>query len=53
MTLDYSIPGEVNISMIPYIEEIIRTFPEEIQGPASTPAADYFRDHILDKCERN
>jgi hypothetical protein len=28
MTLDYTVPGEVKISMIPYVEEILQLFAE-------------------------
>jgi hypothetical protein len=41
MQLDYSTPGECHISMIPYTDEVIKDFPEEIIGKAATPAADH------------
>lgn len=39
MTLDFSLPGEVIMDMVPYIGKIIGTFPEQITGVQSTPAA--------------
>ena len=41
MDLDYTVPGEVKISMIPYIENILKNFPEEIVGIAATPAGEH------------
>lgn len=41
MQLDYSEKGKCKIGMIPYTEEIINDFPEEIIGSAATPAADH------------
>ena len=41
MTLDYSTPGEVKISMIPYISETLVNFPEEITGSTTMSAADH------------
>ena len=41
MDLDYATPGEAKISMIPYVENIIQNFPEEIMGTVATPAAEH------------
>ena len=38
--LDFSMSGEVNIDMIPYIQKVINTFPEKITWMQSTPAGD-------------
>ena len=40
MNLDYTSPGEVKISMIPYIDNILKDFSEEIVGTAVTPGAE-------------
>ena len=39
MWLDYSIPGEVRISMEEYLRGVIDDFPEEITETPETPAA--------------
>ena len=44
MDLDYTIKGEVKITMIPYIKEMIKDFREYDPGPdkkANTPAAEF------------
>ena len=41
MNLDFSIPGEISIDMIPYINKIITAFPEKITRVQSTPASDH------------
>ncbi len=41
MNLDFSIPGEISIDMIPYINKIITAFPKKITGVQSTPASDH------------
>ena len=41
MDLDYTTPDAVKISMIRYIENIIKNFTEEIIGTAATPATEY------------
>ena len=41
MTLDYTIKGQVKVSMIPYIQNIIKELPKEIMSFASTPASDH------------
>jgi hypothetical protein len=39
MTLDFSKPGEVTITMIDYIKTILHDAPKEMRGSAATPAA--------------
>ena len=39
--MTYTIKGQVHVSMIPYIQDIIKEFPEEIVLSASTPASNY------------
>lgn len=39
MTLDYSVPGEVCISMPEYVKEVLSQMP--VEGEASTPAANH------------
>ena len=41
MALDYSITRQVQISMTPYIQNVIDAFPEPITTTAFTPAGDY------------
>ena len=41
MDMDFRAPGEVAISMIPYMQEIVDEFPDDIGTPANTPAADH------------
>ena len=41
VTLDYSGKGQVQVSMVPCIQNIIMEFPEEIISSASTPASDH------------
>jgi hypothetical protein len=41
MELDYSISGKVKIKMIPYLEEMLNEFPDEITTTRTTPAAEY------------
>ncbi len=41
MDLDFTLPGEVKISMIPYVQNILNKFLEEIGKSASNPAADH------------
>ena len=42
MDLDFENEGMVKVSKIPYVEEIIKTFPEEIGNSfANTPAAEH------------
>jgi len=38
MVLDYNIDGKVQISMNDYIEEMLKTLPEDISGEPSTTA---------------
>ena len=45
MHLNYTASGEVKISMVPYVQNIIKDFPEEIMSTANTPEAEYlFKD---------
>jgi hypothetical protein len=41
MDLDFTVPGQVKITMIPYLKGVIRDFPEEITGRAASAAADH------------
>ncbi len=41
MTLDYSRPGMVRVSMIPYIEKLLKQFPGDLCQPAPSLAADH------------
>jgi hypothetical protein len=41
MDLDFSVPGEVSVTMIDYLKRVIQDFPEEITGRATSPAADH------------
>ena len=47
MDLDHTVPGEGKISMIPYIENILKDFSEEIVETAATPAG----EHLLEVWE--
>jgi hypothetical protein len=40
MDLDYSVLGEVKITMVDYLKRVITEFPEVISGGATSPAAD-------------
>ena len=39
MTIDYSSPGKVILSMIKYVGKMIDDIPEDMKGKSSTPAA--------------
>jgi hypothetical protein len=39
MILDFSVPGELTIDMVKYVEKIIADMPEEMKGTSATPAA--------------
>jgi hypothetical protein len=57
MTLDLTIPGEVKITMIPYVKEIVQLFTEydNSESIAATPAAEHLfqvRDEITSLSER-
>jgi hypothetical protein len=39
MDLNFTEPGEVKINMIPYLKGVIKDFPGEITGRATSPAA--------------
>ena len=41
MTLDFSMPGEVTITMIDYIKGILHDAPKEMHGLAATPAGNH------------
>jgi hypothetical protein len=43
MTLDFTVPGEVKITMIPYVKEIVNQFTEydNSESTAATPAAEH------------
>jgi hypothetical protein len=38
--LDYSVPGEVKVTMVDYLKRVITEFPEIITGTASSPAVE-------------
>ena len=42
MVLDYTVDGKVQISMNDYIEEMLKTLPEDISGEPSTTAGNHF-----------
>jgi hypothetical protein len=44
MTLDFSNPGEVTVTMIDYIKSVLHYAPKEMRGSAATPAA----NHLLE-----
>jgi hypothetical protein len=54
MTLDYSVPGQVSITTIPYIEEILDAFeamePSSIRPKSSAAPEDLFK--IDESCEK-
>ena len=39
MTFDFSNPGEVMVSMLWYVQDMIKNFPEVLGAAAATPAA--------------
>ena len=41
MELDYSIKGRVKVTMVPYLEEMLDEFPEEIMQTCMTPATKF------------
>jgi hypothetical protein len=41
MTLDFSKPGEVTVTMIDYIKSILHDAPAEMRGRAATPAGNH------------
>ena len=49
MWLDYSIPGEVRISMQKYLRGVLDNFPEDITETPETPAASNFFNARKDK----
>jgi hypothetical protein len=44
MDFDFRIKGEIKISMIPYLQEIIDEFPDDLGKEVSTPAASHLFD---------
>ena len=44
MTIDYSSPGKVILSMIDYIGKMIDDIPKEMKGESATPAAHHPSD---------
>jgi hypothetical protein len=40
MDLDYSVPGEVRVTMVDYLKRVITEFPEVITGGAASPASE-------------
>ena len=52
MDLDFLSPGELGVSMIPYLQEVVDEFPEDIQSKkAKTPAANHLFD-VNDSAEK-
>ena len=49
MTFDYSIKGEVNISMADYVKLILHDVPEDMAGMSATPAG----NHLFKANEKN
>jgi hypothetical protein len=49
MDFDFSIPGEVSMSMAPYMEEIVDEYPCIVPAGAKTPAA----NHLFDDTEES
>eukprot|EP00957_Ditylum_brightwellii_P152974 11643899-Ditylum_brightwellii.AAC.1 len=41
MTLDFSKRGKVKVIMSDYLKDIIKDFPEVIQGTVTSPASDH------------
>jgi hypothetical protein len=41
MELDYSVPGQLRVTMIQFLKDMLVEFPEEITQTRMTPAADY------------
>jgi hypothetical protein len=41
MTLDFSNPGEVTVTMIDYLKSVLHDAPKEMRGAAATPAANH------------
>ena len=46
--MDFTTPGEVKLSMVDYLKEVIEDFPEPITGSANTPAADHLFEQSND-----
>jgi hypothetical protein len=41
MTLDYSEPGYIKLKMVDYVNKILQEMPKEMDGTATSPAAEY------------
>ena len=41
MGLDYSTSGEVKISIITYLKNVVTKFPEELKSISTSPATDH------------
>ena len=48
MTIDYSLPGKVILSMIKYIGKIIDDIPEDMKGESATPTSHHLFDIVED-----
>jgi hypothetical protein len=44
MTLDYTMKGEVKVTMVDYLKGVLGDFPEVIDGTAPTPASEHLFD---------
>jgi hypothetical protein len=49
MDLDFTVKGEVQVTMIPFLKGVITDFPEEITGTATSPAAAHLFDVRADE----
>ena len=47
MDLDFS-GGELKVSMVPYLQELVDEFPDKISSPASTPATVHLFEEVVD-----
>ena len=41
MDIDFSVDGEVRVTMMDYLNKVVSEFPDTIQGIVTTPAADH------------
>jgi hypothetical protein len=41
MTLDYSEPGHIKLNMVDYVDKILAEIPKDMDGTATSPAAEY------------
>jgi hypothetical protein len=44
MDLDFTVKGEVQVTIIPFLKGVITDFPEEITGTSTSPAAAHLFD---------